>query len=146
MLLQRETNSALNTVSAYSDDFIEINGVRYQHAVYFAPTGAINQWQVDSVNQINKNVLFKIIGVDSTKQDPMDFLDNIKPKKPENAPEVILIGTGLQQHFLPPSVINDILGMGIGIEVMSTDAAARTYNILMAEGRKVVAALLPLEK
>lgn len=144
MLLQRETNSALNTVSAYGDNYIEINGIRYEHAVHFNPENEINHWHVKNVQDITKSELYKVIGIDNSKQSPMDFLDNISPSKPEDAPEVVLIGTGSTQHFLPTDVTNEILKMGIGIEVMATDAAARTYNILMAEGRKVVVALLPL--
>lgn len=95
--LQSESNPALNTVTAYGDDYIEINEISYGHAVYFAP-------------------------------------------------EVLLIGTGLKQHMLPAAVTRPLLDIGIGVEVMSTQAAARTYNILMAEGRRVVAALLPLKE
>ena len=137
MLLQREDNGSLNTVSAYGDNYIEINGVRYEHAVYFDPINEIQEWDVNNIQELTKNQLYKAIGIDNKKQSPMDFLDN--------APEVVLIGTGATQHFLSPAMTNDILSMGIGIEVMATDAAARTYNILMAEGRKVVAALLPLK-
>lgn len=145
MLLQREDNGSLNTVSAYGDNYIEINGVRYEHAVYFDPINEIQEWDVNNIQELTKNQLYKAIGIDNKKQSPMDFLDNVSPSKPENAPEVVLIGTGATQHFLSPAMTNDILSMGIGIEVMATDAAARTYNILMAEGRKVVAALLPLK-
>lgn len=146
MLLQREANSSLNTVSAYGDDYIEINGVRYEHAVYFDPINQIQKWDVNNIQDVTKNKIYQAIGIDKKTQSPMDFLDNVTPSKPENAPEVVLIGTGSTQHFLPSTMINDILGMGIGVEVMATDAAARTYNILMAEGRKVVAALLPLKE
>ena len=56
-------------------------------------------------------------------------------------PEVILLGTGLQQRFPPPQLTSAILGRGIGIEVMTTAAACRTYNVLAAEFRRVAAAL-----
>jgi uncharacterized protein len=59
-------------------------------------------------------------------------------------PEVILIGTGNQQVFLPPSTQAHFFRRNFGFEVMTTDAACRTYNVLIAEGRHVVAALLPL--
>lgn len=58
-------------------------------------------------------------------------------------PEVLLLGTGARQRFPSPAVLRPLLQAGIGVEVMDTQAAARTYNILMAEGRRVVAALLP---
>lgn len=61
----------------------------------------------------------------------------------EQEPEVVIIGTGGQQRFLRPELMMEFLGQGIGAEVMSTPAACRTFNILVSEGRRVVAALLP---
>jgi uncharacterized protein len=59
-------------------------------------------------------------------------------------PELVLIGTGSKQVFLPPPVQALFFQQGIGFEVMTTDAACRTFNILVSEGRQVVAALLPI--
>jgi uncharacterized protein len=58
-------------------------------------------------------------------------------------PDVVLIGTGARQHFLAPELMVPFYEGGVGAEVMSTAAACRTFNVLVAEGRKVVAALLP---
>lgn len=60
-------------------------------------------------------------------------------------PEVVLLGTGDKQRFVHPKHLQAFLAGHIGVECMTTAAACRTYNILTAEGRKVVAALL-LEK
>ncbi len=57
-------------------------------------------------------------------------------------PEILLVGTGATQHFLPPELLAKLSAEGIGVEVMDTAAACRTYNILLSEDRKVVAALL----
>ena len=54
-------------------------------------------------------------------------------------PEVILLGTGATQVFPPAAVMAACLGRGIGVEVMSNAAAARTFNVLASEGRRVVA-------
>jgi uncharacterized protein len=59
-------------------------------------------------------------------------------------PELIVLGTGAVQVFPDPSVYFRVLELRIGFEIMDTGAACRTYNILMAEGRRVAAALLPL--
>lgn len=59
-------------------------------------------------------------------------------------PQVILLGTGVRQIFPAMILMARALTRGIGIEVMDTGAACRTYNILMAEGRQVVAGLLPI--
>jgi uncharacterized protein len=57
-------------------------------------------------------------------------------------PEIILFGTGSRQIFPSPAVYAAVLNQGIGLEVMDTGAACRTYNILMSEGRRVAAALI----
>lgn len=57
-------------------------------------------------------------------------------------PEIILLGTGEKQQFPPHSVIAEIVNRGIGFEVMDTQAAARTWNILAGEGRNVAGALI----
>lgn len=54
-------------------------------------------------------------------------------------PEVLLLGSGAAQAFPPAAVMAACLGRGIGIEVMTNDAAARTFNVLAGEGRRVVA-------
>ena len=59
-------------------------------------------------------------------------------------PQVILLGTGARQVFPPAALLASAMTRGIGIEVMDTGAACRTYNILMGEGREVVAGLLPI--
>src|SRR3546814_200303 len=144
--LFRSSNPALNTVTAYGRGYIEINAVSYEHAVYFAPQGAISPLEANSVADISPALLKEIAGLGDTVDDPLAFLDaGDTPTKPEDAPEVVLIGTGLTQKFLPHQVAETLIGLGIGVEAMTTQAAARTYNILMAEGRRVVVALLPYE-
>ena len=60
-------------------------------------------------------------------------------------PEVLLLGTGSRQHFPAPASLQALYAANIGFEVMDTRAACRTFNILAAEGRRVVAVLQPLE-
>jgi uncharacterized protein len=147
--LQSESNPALNTVTAYGHDYVEINEVSYAHAVYFAPEGEIHEWQVKGIDDVTADALRAVAGLADMKVDPMAFLDaadGASAQKPDDAPEVVLIGTGLKQHLLPAATTRPLLQVGIGVEVMSTQAAARTYNILMAEGRRVVVALLPHEE
>ena len=61
-------------------------------------------------------------------------------------PEIVLIGTGKTQVFLPQAVQMHFYRKGVGFEVMRTDAACRTFNVLASEGRRVVAALLPISQ
>ncbi|MGB4468151.1 MAG: Mth938-like domain-containing protein [Azovibrio sp.] len=56
--------------------------------------------------------------------------------------EIVLLGTGLRLRFPHPALQQPLMAAGIGLEVMDTAAACRTYNILASEGRKVAAALL----
>jgi uncharacterized protein len=58
------------------------------------------------------------------------------------APELVVLGTGAQQRFPPATVMAACLQRGIGIEVMTNAAAARTYSVLAGEGRRVVAGFI----
>lgn len=142
MLLQKENNPHLNTITAYGDDYVEINREKYLQSIWFAPEGDVQTLDITSVNHITIDTLRMLAGLDNAKQDPMAFLDNAPQALPDNAPEVLLLGTGQRQYLLPPSLTVELLRLRIGVEVMDTPAAARTYNILMSEGRRVVAALL----
>jgi uncharacterized protein len=57
-------------------------------------------------------------------------------------PEIVLLGTGRRQQFPHPRLTQALLEQGVGVEVMDTAAACRTYNVIMLEGRRVAAALL----
>ena len=83
----------------------------------------VPEWHVESVDDINET--------------------NLEPVF-ELQPEVILIGTGASQVFLPPAIQIHFYRRKVGFEVMSTDAACRTFNVLASEGREVVAALIPI--
>lgn len=63
----------------------------------------------------------------------------------ELAPEVVILGTGAQLRFPRPPDVRLLAEANIGLEVMDTGAACRTYNILMQDGRRVLAALLMIE-
>ena len=60
-------------------------------------------------------------------------------------PEIVVLGTGLRQRFPSPKLLRPLLAKGIGVEIMDTAAACRTYNIIVLEGRRVAAALLLIE-
>ena len=57
-------------------------------------------------------------------------------------PELVIFGSGERQQFIAPALYRSLIERRIGIETMDTSAACRTYNVLVNEGRKVVAALL----
>ncbi len=60
-----------------------------------------------------------------------------------NEIDVVLFGTGAQMQFIKPNLRQALSEKGLPLDVMDTGAACRTYNVLMAEGRRVVAVLMP---
>ena len=66
----------------------------------------------------------------------------VEPGAPVHAAQIVLLGTGPRQRFPHPRLTAALASAGIGLEVMDVQAACRTYNILVAEERKVAAALL----
>ena len=146
MKLHTDPTTALNTVTSYGDDYIEVSHVRFSHAVAFGPTGAVTHWPVQATADITLSLLRLAANLPDATQDPMAFLDAAEDapttRRPDDAPEVLLVGTGNRQQFLSAELLQPMLAAGVGVEVMDTRAAARTYNILVAEGRHVVAALM----
>lgn len=57
--------------------------------------------------------------------------------------DVVLLGTGKTMAIIPPKLRSEIKELGLSIDSMDTSAACRTYNVLMAEGRRVACALFP---
>jgi uncharacterized protein len=60
----------------------------------------------------------------------------------EDNPEVVIFGSGTRLRFPKPALLRGLIERRIGVESMDTAAACRTYNVLVSEGRTVVAALL----
>jgi uncharacterized protein len=108
-------------ITGYSKEWISINNLVYPQSLVVLPDELLLNWDVsdfDSLNQENFECLL-------TYQ-----------------PEVILLGTGSTHRFIRLHLIQALAAANIPVECMTTDAACRTYNILMAEGRKVAAALI----
>jgi uncharacterized protein len=122
MKLHADNPAALNTVTAYGPGWIEINRVRHEGAVLVMPEGEVLAWRPQSFETL----------------EPGDF-DGLL----EREPEMVLLGTGGQQRFPHPRLSAGLAAARVGLDVMNTHAACRTYNILAAEGRRVLAALLP---
>jgi uncharacterized protein len=122
MKLHPDQSNALNTVTAYGSGYFEINRVRYQGALLLMPEGEVRPWEVTSYEALTT-----------------DHLEALLPL----GAEVILLGTG-ERHRIPhPRLTAALTRAGTGVEAMDSSAACRTYNILMGEGRRVLAALLP---
>ena len=123
MKLHAANTGSLNTVTGYGAGYIEINAVRHQGPILLRPEGDILPWEPP---------------VDG-KLMPSHLEGKLSP-----APEIVLFGTGPTQRLPGPESLVAFHRAGMGLEAMDTAAACRTYNILMAEGRLVVAILLPV--
>lgn len=110
-------------IRSVSEEGICVHKDYYTSPFIISGERIVPDWGVGSIDDINEENLQKIFDLQ---------------------PEVILIGTGKTQVFLPPATQVHFFRRNIGFEVMTTDAACRTFNVLVSEGRHVVAALLPL--
>jgi uncharacterized protein len=105
--------SAANTITGYGDGYVLVNGQRHEASLIVTPE-QVSPWDVSSFEKID-----------------FERLRGLRM-------EIVLLGTGARQRFPHPSLAASVPGL----EVMDVKAACRTYNILVAEGRKVAAALL----
>lgn len=121
MKLQSDPHSGANTITGYGDGYIEINKIPYSHAVLLSSDGEILEWSVGSFEELG----------------PTDFAKMASLK-----PELIIIGTGKRQRFPKPELLKTLIEAKLGFEVMDSQAASRTYNILVGEGRQVLLALI----
>ncbi len=119
--LHAQAPSNQNIVTGYGPDYIEVSRVRHKGSLLLAPDSAVQSWGVLAIAQAT-----------AVDFDPVLALE----------PELVLVGTGARQHFLPPQVLRPLIEAGVGFEMMDTGAACRTFNILTAEGRRVVGAFV----
>ncbi len=121
MKLHRDSTDGHYSFTGYGDDYVAINGKNHQGNLVLLPRRLIQDWT---------NATF-----DSLTQADFDFLAELKM-------EIMILGTGAKQRFPHPQLLQGLMRAGVGLEVMNTQAACRTYNILVAEGRSVGCALL----
>ena len=120
MKLHASTAGAANTITAYGDDYVTVNGERQKSSVIVTAQG-VEAWQPESFDALSAQNFERLadLGV-----------------------EIVLLGTGPRQRFPHPRLTAPLAEARVGLEVMDTKAACRTYNNLMGEGRNVVAALI----
>jgi uncharacterized protein len=121
MKLQPDRQPTLNTVSAYGPNYIEINAVRHETSILLMPEGPVTHWSCAQFSDLSS-----------------DHFQEIANKKPA----LVIFGSGKKLQFPRPELIAPLIQAKIGIETMDLQAACRTYNVLMAEGRNVLAALI----
>ena len=110
-----------NTFTGYGEGYVMVNAVRHERSLVVLPDRPVEDWPVR--------------GVDALQEEDLQFLAGL-------GVEIVLLGTGESLRFLHPRLLQPLAQARVGVEVMDTRAACRTYNILVAEGRKVAAALI----
>jgi len=109
-------------VEAYGDGGFRLMGRRVEGSVFVRESGFFP---------------FAFDELDALTADAID-----QALAPHETPEILIIGTGINMALLPKELRLHLDKNGIGYDVMSTGAAARTYNVLTIEGRNVAALLL----
>ena len=110
-----------NLVTDLGDGWIKVGGTEFRENCVLTPEGVQAGFAKDGFAALTES----------------DFAQLL-----ELRPEIVLLGTGATQRFPQPAVVAPLLNAQVGLEVMDTRAACRTYNILVAEGRSVTAALI----
>jgi uncharacterized protein len=110
-----------NAFTGYGSGYVLVNGTRHETSVLVMPDMPVAAWDVHDSANLSAEQITGLATLDV---------------------EVLLIGTGAHLRFPSPKLLQPLAKAGIGVEIMDTPAACRTYNILMGEGRKVAAALI----
>jgi uncharacterized protein len=118
--LHASSAGAVNTITAYGDDYVKVNGERRETSVIVTAEG-VAPWSAAS---------FEALSADDFK------------RLADLGVEIVLLGTGPRQRFPHPRLTAPLAQAHVGLEVMDTKAACRTYNILVAEARRVALALV----
>lgn len=121
MPLAEEKITSRYSISAYTSNDITVNEKRYQQSLILSPNTIVTPSPINSLGDLN----------DQTIQGLLDL-----------NPDVVLLGTGEKQIFPEPRVFALLGEKGVGLEVMNTGALCRTFNILVAEDRDVVAVII----
>jgi uncharacterized protein len=124
MEFRLETGEDLNLIAHYHEGAVRIGDREFHECILVQPGKAVSVWPVQSLDML--------------RAAHFDTLVTLKP-------EIVLLGTGDRQRFPAPAVTAALVHAGIGIEVMDTASACRTYNVLAAEGRDVCAVLFMIK-
>jgi uncharacterized protein len=119
--LHDDSLSTLHAVTGYGDHHVSIDGRELRRSLLLMPEHLDLDWGPDDFAALAQAHFAPLATLRC---------------------DVLLLGTGRRQHFPSPALLRPLIEAGRSIEVMDTQAACRTYNILMAEGRVVAAALI----
>ncbi len=121
MKLHADRIEGQNTIARHGPDGVIVNGVEHRTSVLVPASGNVSEWPVANFGALTEAHFETIAAL---------------------APELVVFGSGPRIRFPHPSLLKPLIARRIGVETMDTAAACRTYNVLLAEGRAVIAALL----
>jgi uncharacterized protein len=121
MKLQADRMEGQNAISRHGPGGVIVSGVQYQSSVFISWNEGVTAWAVTDFEALTAQ-----------------HFALLAPAQPE----VVIFGSGSRLRFVHPALWTSLTQQRIGFETMDTAAACRTYNVLLAEGRRVVAALL----
>ncbi|HSW93967.1 MAG TPA: Mth938-like domain-containing protein [Gammaproteobacteria bacterium] len=121
MELDLDSNQAKYQIRAYQPGTLLVNDTTYSRSIVISPDTLIDDWKPQHISELTSDDLAVIS---------------------ELSPAILLIGTGSTLAFPKLDIYGDLINEGIGVEVMDTGAACRTFNALTAENRNVAAALI----
>ena len=110
-----------NAIARHGPEGVAVNGVEYTESVIVPWSGPVEPWRADGFEALTAAHFERLAALE---------------------PELVIFGSGARIRFAPPALLRALIDARIGFETMDTAAACRTYNVLLAEGRSVVAALL----
>jgi uncharacterized protein len=110
-----------NVFTGYGDDYVRLGIVEYRENVLVTPERIVTGWCPGGFDTLTEADFAAITALQ---------------------PEIVLLGTGGRQRFPSPRLTRALAEARIGLDVMDTPAACRTFNILAAEERKVAVAIL----
>lgn len=121
MKLHSDNTSGHFAVTAYDKGYVQVGSRKLTRSLLLMPKSVDPAWGPEPGQELAGEHLVPLaaLGVD-----------------------ILLLGTGSRQHFPRPELLRPLIEAGRSIDVMDTGAACRTYNILVAEGRSVAAALI----
>lgn len=120
MRLNKDPHHGEFVINSYEVGIIIINKACYNHSLIVSSSKIIDNWSPQDITELKSEHITPILSMN---------------------PEVVILGTGSKLIFPDQAILAPLYNNNIGVEVMDTQAACRTFNVLMAEDRKAVAAL-----
>ena len=121
MKIQPDRFDGVNSITRHDASAIWVGSTAFAHSLLVPWQGEVLHWVPERIEQLQ----------------PAHFEQALALQ-----PELVIFGSGMHHRFVPARLMRCLIERGIGVETMDTAAACRTYNVLAAEGRAVLAALL----